>query len=237
MKKSVLYSITNPVNNKKYIGISSEFDNRKRNHLWHLRNNKHGNEKLQNAFNKYGEENFCFDIILCFLSNDRLELLKIENNFIEKYDTYKNGYNKSIGFDGSILLKPSEKWRKSTSERMKGNTYWLGRKQSEEHIYKRTRVHKGKTLSKETKSKISDSRKGKFTGEDNPFYGKSHTEEFKNEIAKKLGKKIRCVETGEVFNSVSECAKQMNADRRNVQRVCTGKYKSTKGYSFEFIET
>lgn len=37
----------------------------------------------------------------------------------------------------------------------------------------------GHSMSEETKKKLSDFRKGKFTGKDNPFYGRHHTEENK----------------------------------------------------------
>ncbi|MGG3233248.1 NUMOD3 domain-containing DNA-binding protein [Priestia flexa] len=236
MNKVVIYSITNLINDKRYIGISQEFEDRKRNHLWHLRNNKHGNEKLQNAFNKYGENNFDFEILDEIETDDRMKILRLENSYIIKYDSFVNGYNKSEGFEGSTLTVRSEKWYKIMSERMKGNTYWLGRKQSEEHIAKRTRVHKGKVLTNETRKKISEARMGKYKGEENPFYGKTHTDETKKTIAKKLGKRIRCVDTGEVFQSVSECAKVMNLDRRNIQKVCVGKSKTSKGFRFEFVD-
>ena len=45
--------------------------------------------------------------------------------------------------------------------------------------------HAGKHLSEETKNKLSESLKGKHTGEENSFYGRHHTEESneKNRIA------------------------------------------------------
>lgn len=78
----VIYSITNKINNKKYIGISQQYEIRKRKHLWALQNNKHDNEKLQNAFNKYGEENFLFEILekLDYTLN-RIQVLTIEHNY------------------------------------------------------------------------------------------------------------------------------------------------------------
>lgn len=38
-------------------------------------------------------------------------------------------------------------------------------------------------MTEATKKKISDARKGKYLGEENPFYGKHHSEETKNTIA------------------------------------------------------
>jgi group I intron endonuclease len=46
--------------------------------------------------------------------------------------------------------------------------------------------------SKESRGRISSSRKGKYTGEDNPFYGKTHTGESIEKIRKyKTGRKLK----------------------------------------------
>ena len=44
----------------------------------------------------------------------------------------------------------------------------------------------GRTHSDETKEKLSDLNKGKFTGADNPFYGQHHTEEAKAKIQSQI---------------------------------------------------
>ena len=52
--------------------------------------------------------------------------------------------------------------------------------------YNRERIsetHKGKTVTEETRKKQSQARKGKYCGEDNPFYGKHHTDETKTRIS------------------------------------------------------
>jgi group I intron endonuclease len=48
----------------------------------------------------------------------------------------------------------------------------------------------GRTHSDETKEKLSDLNKGKFTGADNPFFGQHHTEETKAKISAANRKKI-----------------------------------------------
>jgi len=78
----------------------------------------------------------------------------------------------------------------------------LGKKHSEEtkkklseawdydkHVTKEMRrklsiINKGKTISKEDRRKMSIAKEGKYFGEDNPFYGKKHTEESRNKISK-----------------------------------------------------
>ena len=58
-----VYKITNIVNGKFYIGSSNDIKARWRQHKDKLRVNKHGNTYLQNAWNKYGEENFLFEVV------------------------------------------------------------------------------------------------------------------------------------------------------------------------------
>ena len=78
--------------------------------------------------------------------------------------------------------------------------------------------------------------KGKMTGKDNPFYGKHHSKETMDIIKEKTGKKVMCVETGQIFISVSECSKEMQCDRRGIQKVCVGKQKHCGGYTFKFVD-
>lgn len=102
MSGSGIYKITNLINGKIYIGSSVNLKRRKTIHLSNLKNKKHGNRYLQNSFDKYGEDNFIFEI---------LEPVEDKNNLIvrEQYwiDTL-NACNKNIGYNlaptaGSLL--------------------------------------------------------------------------------------------------------------------------------------
>lgn len=59
-----IYRIVNLVNGKAYIGQTKEkFQRRYWLHRWELRKGKHDNKHLQRAWDKYGEENFVFEIV------------------------------------------------------------------------------------------------------------------------------------------------------------------------------
>ena len=53
-----IYAIKNILDNKMYIGQTINIESRISAHRNNLINNKHHSSKLQNAFNKYGKENF-----------------------------------------------------------------------------------------------------------------------------------------------------------------------------------
>lgn len=91
------YKIENKINNQKYIGITTNPQVRKNRHFNKLRKNCHFNPHLQCAFNKYGEDNFFFEIIEECDFADIKDAYKYEAKLIEKYDTFNNGYNCNPG--------------------------------------------------------------------------------------------------------------------------------------------
>lgn len=69
-----IYSITNLVNGRVYIGsAASSFKERWRCHIRDLNGNKHHSGRLQNAWNKYGEDSFKFEIVEECSSNTCIE--------------------------------------------------------------------------------------------------------------------------------------------------------------------
>lgn len=96
MKKKVsgIYKITNKVTGKSYIGQSKDIYERWKQHKKQAENFENNNE-LYVDMRKYGLNNFEFKIL------EKTSLLYIldykEIYYIEKYDTYNNGYNKTRG--------------------------------------------------------------------------------------------------------------------------------------------
>lgn len=94
-----IYHITNQVNGKKYIGKSTNLPHRIETHLSDLTLGKHHSIKLQRAFDKYGSKNFVFSYQEVLAENEE-ELSLLEMKEIDKYDSYKNGYNMTLGGEG-----------------------------------------------------------------------------------------------------------------------------------------
>ena len=126
-----VYSITNKLNGKRYIGISCDYKRRWYQHLWALQNNKHNNIKLQNSYNLHGEDNFEFSI-LEQLDCTFDEAAKLEVDYIAKFDSCNNGYNQSFGGDGTDFAKVSDETKRKIADSMMGNTYSLGIKRSDD---------------------------------------------------------------------------------------------------------
>lgn len=87
-----IYQIENLQTGKSYIGQTVNFRQRKNRHLSDLRRNKHHNKKLQNAFNKYGEQEFHFRYWKFEIKSEK-ELDALEEEYIKKYNAIDDGYN------------------------------------------------------------------------------------------------------------------------------------------------
>jgi len=88
----IVYKHTCLANGKSYIGLTVKtMEDRWAEHCSDAKRNK--KRKFFAALNKYGTENWTHEIL--FESNNEQEILDKEVEFIEKFDSIKNGYNTS----------------------------------------------------------------------------------------------------------------------------------------------
>lgn len=93
-----IYKITCKVNNKSYIGISTDIFSRVHYHF------ERPNSKMESDFKKYGIENFHIDILDTPDINNNLH--HSEAYYINIFDSIKHGYNIE---KGSIYMHYNEK--------------------------------------------------------------------------------------------------------------------------------
>ncbi len=169
-----LYKITNQVTGKFYIGQTwflVEYRFRQ-----HLNDKKISCPKLFYSMNFHGKDKFfveCIASTRCQVCADVLE-----DNFINYFDTLKNGYNSKTGGRAG---KHSEESKRKISIGNKGKRLGIAmsdaaRKKLSLSCRGRPSPMRGKKLSEETKRKIGELAKVRYKGSGNPMFGKKHSE-------------------------------------------------------------
>jgi group I intron endonuclease len=142
METYTIYRATNKINGKVYIGFTAHWPQRINGHNYDRRYGNAENKAFYNAINKYGWEAFEWDAI--YQSHDYAHTLKtMEPHFINEHRSWVgfedcNGYNITLGGEGTTGWKRSQELIESHRQQLKG------RKQSPEHIEKRRQVMTGK---------------------------------------------------------------------------------------------
>lgn len=184
--ESGIYCIKNRINGKTYIGQSINLNKRKNIHYYYLNNNKHDNAHLQYAWNKYGENNFEFEILLYC---EPFELIKYEQFFVNSYIP-EMVYNIRLEcVETNSGIKFSEEIREKLRKAHGGKNHHLyGKHHSEEtkkrmsEAQKRNKSRLGRHISEETREKMSKSNKGRIP------WNKGKTGIYTEEAIKKMRK-------------------------------------------------
>lgn len=253
----IVYRIINKINGKSYIGKTvRDLNVRISQHLWYVKNDS--KYHIHCAIRKYGFENFDVETI-CTTDNE-LFLNEIEKFFIAYYNTFKKGYNMTIGGEGTSGLTLSEDHKKRLSESMKGkytgrNNPFYGKKHSEESKRKMSEAGGGKHPSDETRRKMSESQKGEKnhnwgkTGENNPRYGKKHSEETIRKLSESMigkytgknspvAKPITLIHPSgkeEYFYCARDACSKYNLNGGGLSMVLNGSRETHKNFKAKFI--
>lgn len=157
-----IYKITNLITKKHYIGFTSNPKIR-----WQSHKHNKAKRPLYESIQKYGIENFTFEVI--FQHEDRnYTLLEKEPLYIKLFEGYTKGYNLTKGGEDTNSLKA----RQENSKRMK-----------EKNPMKVLRTNKGSfqkgytyIMSNDHKNKIRNTKYGAL----NPNYKKANTSNHLN---------------------------------------------------------
>lgn len=159
-----IYCIECIETNTRYIGQT--FDNYYRRwifHKWSLKNNKHSNIHLQNAWNKYGSDKFLFYPLESFDISEKEVINKnkldgLEQYYIKKYDTFKNGFNLTTGGEKCKMSPLSDEAKRKIGEKNRINM--LGKKHTEETKRLMSESHKGLIKTESHRRHLSESLTG-----------------------------------------------------------------------------
>lgn len=200
-----IYSITNKVNGKRYIGSTyCNFYDRFCAHRSTLNRKCHSSILMQRAWDKYGQDAFEFEVLEVI----NVDLDKREIYYINLYKSSlpEFGYNISTETNNARLgHQQSEQTREAISKKLKG--------------IRRSKI----TIDKMVNSKI---------GVKNPMYGKKQSLEYIEKRVKGLRKSI-IRSDGKIYPSLKEAARDMGVKYQGISASLRLGH-TVKGYRFTY---
>ena len=211
--QSGIYGIHNVVNDKWYVGQSQDIPRRWRQEKAGLRNGaihrKGNNQHISSDWLSYGENSFEW-VILEHCSTDVLN--EREMYWISVKNSYRNGYNQTLGGDGHrghhriVSQHTKEKISKSLKGKFKGEKHPMyGRHHTTESCDKNREAHKG----------VKSSLYGK------PAFNR---------------RQIICIETNTCYDCIKDASAIFNINKSNISQVCQGKRKTAGGYHWAYVD-
>lgn len=202
-----IYKVTSKINGKIYIGkTESSIEERWKSHLRASFNENHKDYNLafHRAIRKYGEDNFTIEQIDTGIG---ATLKEKEQSWIVFYDSYKNGYNSTLGGDGQCKYNYQE-----IVDFYKENNGNLKLTCQHFKIYDQVVYSALKAFN-------------------------INSRDFLRKRNKKYNKKILLVEENLLFNTMAEIDKYFGKTvHPNIRRCLNGITKKAYGYSWREIE-
>lgn len=246
-----VYKIVNNINGKTYVGQSINIKARWKDHINTLNRNDSHSVLLQRAWNKYGPENFSFEVLeLC--PEDMLD--EVEVKYINFYDTIKNGYNIESGGNKNKHLPEETKRKISNAHRGICFSEETKQKMSKSRTGEGNSMY-GRHHTEEAKRKMSEAKKGR-PGHPSTEYqkerarlanlGKVVSEETRKKLSEaakgrpaynKNPRPVYCIELERVFDTASDASKILNISSSNIIGCCEHTRRTCGGYSWMYADT
>lgn len=244
-----VYKVTNNINNKLYVGITSRkrVNDRWSQHRCMGKTEYEGdNSLLHKAMRKYGVDCFSFEVIE---EVDNSLLFEREKYWIAYYNSKTpNGYNLTDGGEGTFGFESPKKGvprSQEVKDKLKASWTEERREEYKQRVLGEKNPMYGKKWSDEYISLFRE----KSTGENNAFYGKHHTEETRQKISQAQNdrkKKVvmRDIVSQEIimtFESLSAAGRYIQGDDSYISKACRRKTKTGSniayGYAWDFLES
>lgn len=183
----------------RYIGVTKQFELRKKQHIRALNGSYHHNAKLLQDFN---ENKLSLEFYILFETSDMDLAYEKEEYYVKKFNTKIEGYNLADGGKYNKAYKQSE-YAKSVASKVHSKK--VGELNS---FY-------GKKHSEETKRKISDSKKGK---KGTPLSVQQREILYANNPRRM---EVSCY--GVIYDSFTKASESLGVDRKKISKMAYDK--------------
>ena len=220
----IVYCHTNKINNKKYVGITGKDVNIR----WKNGKGYSSSTHFNSAIQKYGWDNFNHDILFDGLSKQEAEDKERELILSLHLKDRRYGYNLTDGGEGTNGYCFTEEQKKKMSEKQKGsNSIFYGKKRTKEFCEIISKARKGMVFSEKHKKNLSLS-----------HLNKKLPDEQKRKISNSSPKKrkVICLETKQVFDSITKVSSFYNKDARHIGECCSGKRMTWNNLHWAYYE-
>lgn len=178
---------------------------------------------------------------------DNLVSLSLPDHLRVHYYLYKctkKGFRNITGFPVRFMLKKAIGSISDETFEMIARDYDVVHlKHTEETRKKMSKSHKGKHPSEESRKRMSKAQKGRHHPEEakrkmsETHKGMKQSKETKRKMSEAHHKKkVLCVETGEIFDSVRDATRKTGISSGGISEVCRGKRSKAGGYHWTFCE-
>jgi hypothetical protein len=216
-----------------YVGKGKDYRHKRHLNESQLSNNSHKSNLIKKLISNGQYPNILI-IEECLNQNEAFELEKKIIFEIGRYDL-KTGplTNKTEGGEGISGYKWTEEQKLGIKNRKPSG---LGLTRTEEHKKKISEANKGKTWGgdKERVKKFSKLKKEQYNGENNPFFGKHHSEDSLKKIRKEIIMYDENMVKVNEYKSLTDCSKITGFPISKISSVANGKIKHYKKFKFEY---
>ncbi len=234
-KRTGIYTITNLINGKMYVGYASNIRKRSEEHKVLLVAGKHPNDRLQKSYKRHGGDNFLFEILV---ECEKEHLASEEHYWCNLLLVHNDKYGYNIA-----PTNPYGKVGMSEESRRKLSTALKGKSHSKEWCENISKACKGRAIYPETMEKFRLSNLNKIMTDEikakisKALTGRVFTQETLEKISKNGQKRaainIECEVCHQVVNSVTygmkhgkQCGKEVrltDAQREKISKSRKGK--------------